>query len=185
MGHVTVGHALLGLLVPGERHGYDLKRRYDQQFPAARPLASAQVYATLARLSRDGLVVQGEPERDGGPDRTAYGLTPEGREELRRWLDEVEPPAPFVANPLAVKLTVAVLTAGEPAAQDYLRRQRAAHLQRMRDYTRAKTEPGVAIAELLAADYALEHLNADLLWIENAMARTAVLTEEVTSWNHT
>lgn len=55
----------------------------------------------------------------------------------------------------------------------------------MRDYTRAKTEPGVTVAELLAADYALEHLNADLLWIENALARTPVLTEEVTSWNHT
>lgn len=182
---MTVGHALLGLLVPGERHGYELKRRYDQQFPAARPLASAQVYSTLARLSRDGFVVQGEPERDGGPDRTAYTLTTEGRGELQRWLGEVEPPSPFVTNPLVVKLTVAVLTAGEPAAQDYLRRQRAAHLDRMRDFTRAKLEPDVALAELLAADYALEHLNADLHWIENALARTATLTEEVSTWNHT
>lgn len=182
---MTVGHALLGLLVPGESHGYELRRRYDQQFPAARPLASAQVYSTLARLSRDGLVVQGEPERDGGPDRTAYTLTDRGRGELRRWLDEAQPPSPFVANPLAVKLTVAVLTAGEPAAQEYLRRQRAAHLGRMREYTRAKTEPGIPLAGLLAAEYALEHLNADLLWIENALARTAALTEEVSSWNHT
>ncbi|WP_432543564.1 PadR family transcriptional regulator [Kineococcus sp. SYSU DK002] len=178
---MSLGHVLLGLLVPGERHGYELKRNYDARFPAARPLASAQVYSTLARLARDGFVVQQEPERVGGPDRTAYALTPSGREELHRWLEEVEPPSPFVANPLAVKVTVAVLIAGGDAARDYLHRQRRAHLERMRTYTRLKTEPGAALTEVLAADYALEHLNADLHWIETASARVAALTEEITS----
>ncbi|NAZ84540.1 PadR family transcriptional regulator [Kineococcus indalonis] len=177
---MSLGHVLLGLLVPGERHGYELKRHYDARFPAARPLASAQVYATLARLARDGFVQQQEPERVGGPDRTAYALTAEGRAELQRWLEEVEPPSPFVANPLAVKVTVAVLIAGGDAARDYLHRQRAAHLERMRVYTRTKTAPGAALTEVLAADYALEHLNADLHWIDTALARVAALTEEIT-----
>lgn len=178
---MSLGHVLLGLLVPGDRHGYDLKRSYDSRFPAARPLASAQVYTALGKLARDGLVVAGDPERAGGPDRTAYALTPQGREEFARWLEEIEPPSPFVANPLAVKVTLALLTSGEQTARAYLRRQRAAHLERMRDYTRLKTSPDARLAEVLAADYALEHLNADLRWIDNALARATALTEEITA----
>ncbi len=178
---MSLGHVLLGLLVPGDRHGYELKQSYDARFPAARPLASGQVYAALSRLTRDGLVVPGAPERAGGPDRTAYALTEVGRAEFARWLDEVEPPSPFVANPLAVKVTLAVLTSGEQAARAYLRRQRAAHLQRMREYTRLKTSPDVSLAGVLAADYALEHLDADLRWIDNALTRATALTKELTA----
>jgi DNA-binding PadR family transcriptional regulator len=180
---MSLGHVLLGLLAPGEKHGYDLKRRYDQQFPAARPLAAAQVYSTLARLTRDGFVEVAGTGRGGGPDRTAFALTTQGRSELDRWLGEVEPPSPFVTNPLALKLTIAAVVAGHEAAGDYLRRQREAHLRRMREYTKVKTDPASGLAEQLAADYAIEHLNADLQWIDNATARVAALTEEVATWN--
>lgn len=176
-----LGHVLMGLLVEGERHGYELKRSYDTRFPAARPLASAQVYTALGKLTRDGLVVPGTPERAAGPDRTAYALTGEGRTEFVRWLEEIEPPSPFVANPLAVKVTLAVLTSGEQAARAYLRRQRTAHLERMRDYTRLKTTADASLAQVLAADYALEHLDADLRWIDNALTRATAFTEEITA----
>lgn len=175
---MSLGHVLLGLLSSGDRHGYELKRHYDVRFPAARPLATAQIYATLGRLDRDGFVRPGRTERVGGPDRTAYTLTPAGRDELRRWLLEVEEPYPFVANALAEKVTVAVLTSGDDAAASYLRRQREAHLARMRAFTRTKTDPAAALAEVLAADYAIEHLNADLRWIDNALARVRALSEE-------
>ena len=176
---MSLGHVFLGLLLLGEEHGYELKRRYAERFPEARPLASAQVYTTLNRLDRDGLIAKGAVERVAGPDRTAYALTPEGRLELSRWLEEVEPPSPFVANALAMKLTVAVLASGDDFAREYLRRQRAAHLARMRDYTRVKTEPGAPMTSVLAADYALEHLNADLRWLDNALLRTADLSKEI------
>ncbi len=178
---MSLGHVLLGLLVPGDRHGYELKRSYDSRFPAARPLASAQVYTALGKLTRDGLVEPGARERAAGPDRTAYTLTDQGRTEFGRWLEEIEPPSPFVSNPLAVKVTLAVLTSGEQAARSYLRRQRAAHLERMRDYTRLKTSPTASLAEVLAADYALEHLDADLRWIDNALTRATALTQELTA----
>ena len=54
-GSVTA-HVVLGLLAGGPRHGYELKRAHDQRLPQAKPLAFGQVYATLARLARDGLV---------------------------------------------------------------------------------------------------------------------------------
>ncbi|GAB6899343.1 PadR family transcriptional regulator [Kineosporia succinea] len=174
-------HVMLGLLAGGEQHGYELKRLYDLRFPAARPLASAQVYSTLARLARDGMVVAGEPERVGGPDRTSYALTPQGQEEFVAWLQEVEPPSPFVANPLAVKVTLFLLTAGADGARGYLRRQREAHMRRMREYTQVKTDPAGSLAMVLEADYAIEHLDADLRWMGSALARVELLEKEITS----
>ena len=53
---------LLGLLSAGPGHGYDLKRSWDHWFAASKPLAYGQVYATLARLVRDGLITQVETE---------------------------------------------------------------------------------------------------------------------------
>ena len=176
---MSFSHVVLGLLADGERHGYELKRQYDAHFPAARPLAPAQVYMTLARLERNGLVAPGPVERAGGPDRTLYAMTPAGRAELDQWLADVETPAPFVANPLSTKVTLALLAADAGTATDYLRRQRAAHLTRMREYTRVKTDPDSSPARVLAADYALNHLDADLRWIDTALDRVSALSEEI------
>ena len=178
---MALAHVILGLLAGGERHGYDLKRQHDVRFPLARPLPAAQVYATLDRLHRDGLVAPGAVERSGGPDRPSYGVTAAGRAELDRWLADVEGPEPFVASPLSVKVTLALLVAGDAAATDYLRRQRAAHLVRMRELTRTVTDPDTSIAAVLAADYALDHLDADLRWIDTALSRVTAYSEELRS----
>lgn len=172
---------MLGLLSRGQQHGYDLKRAHDEQFPAAKPLAYGQVYATLQRLEKQGLVDPVTVERVDGPDRTVYALTDAGRAELHTWLESPEPPSPHVANPLAVKVTLTILAAGEAEASAYLQRQRAAHLDRMRHYTRAKTAPESSLPEVLAADYALAHLDADLRWIDAALQRVGALTKEITS----
>lgn len=168
---MSTGHVLMGLLVSGERHGYDLKREHDQVFAGAKPLAFGQVYATLERLQKKRHVEAVEVERVDGPDRTVFALTVGGREELDRWLSEIEPPAPHVANPLAVKATIALLVGDEQQARRYLAAQRAAHLTRMRHYTHVKTAPETGLAEVLAADYAIAHLDADLQWLDLALAR--------------
>jgi len=178
---MSTGHMLLGLLAEGERHGYELKREHDARFPAARPLAFGQVYATLERLRKSGLVSAATSVKVDGPQRTPFTMTPAGRDEFERWLTEVQPPSPYVANPLSVKVTLALLTAGEPLAQDFLRRQRDAHLSRMREYTRLKSRPDSSLAEVLAADYALTHLDADLRWIDAALERVAELNKELHS----
>lgn len=177
---MTVGHVLMGLLAPGDRHGYDLKRQHDERFPAARPIAPGVVYGALERLRRDGLVAAGDPTRAGGPDRTAFGLTGAGRAELHRWLTDVEPPGPHVTNPLAVKVTLLLLTAGEDAVRDQLGRQRAAHLAAMRVHTRVKNDPATPLPRVLAADYAINHLDADLRWIDTALARVSEFADALT-----
>jgi DNA-binding PadR family transcriptional regulator len=181
---VAVGHVLLGLLAGRERHGYDLKRQYDARFPAARPLAFGQVYAALETLTRRGWVERAGSAKAGAAERTSFRLTADGRSEFDRWLAEVEPPAPHADNPFQVKVTLALLAAGPAEATTFLRAQRSAHLARMRDYVRRTTDPAAALAEVLAADYALTHLEADLRWLEAAEARVGDLARELDRPTH-
>ncbi|MFG3548178.1 PadR family transcriptional regulator [Streptomyces sp. NPDC047725] len=174
---MSTRHILLGLLASGPSHGYDLKRRHDERFPQARPLAYGQVYTTLQRLVRDGLAEVEGTGSDGGPERTAYRATEDGLGELARWAGEVAPPAPFVTNEIFAKVVVSILTGGD--ADAYLLTQRAAHMGRMRELTALKTAPGADLTTVLSADYALNHLDADLRWMTTTAARLTTLTAEV------
>ncbi len=181
MGCVSTPHVLLGLLVAGPQYGYELKRAHDERLPQAKPLAYGQVYATLGRLERDGYVQQSGQDRDGGPDRTTYALTPAGRTRLDEWLATVEPPAPYVTSTLFSKVVVSLLAADADHAREYLTAQRAAHIQRLRELTTVKTTPGAAVGDVVAADYAIAHLDADLRWLQATMQRVADLHREVRS----
>jgi len=178
---MSTAHVLLGLLAGGPRHGYDLKRAHDDRLPRAKPLAYGQVYATLGRLERDGLVSEAGQDREGGPDRTSYEITDDGRQHLDTWLSAVEPPAPYVTSELFSKVVVALLAADAGRARDYLVAQRAAHVSRMRELTTAKSEPEASVGDVIAADYAIGHLEADLRWLQTTLARVADLQKEVTS----
>ncbi|MHA3701579.1 PadR family transcriptional regulator [Jatrophihabitans sp. YIM 134969] len=176
---MATGHVLLGLLARGERHGYELKRQYDSRFPAAKPLAFGQVYAALDALARRGLVEAAVVEKAGAAERTSFRMTAGGRAELDRWLAEVEPPAQHAGNPFQLKVTLALLAADEAVAASYLRAQRSAHLARMRHFVRLTSDPDAPLAEVLAADYALTHLEADLRWLEAAETRVGDLAREL------
>ncbi|MFC8593841.1 PadR family transcriptional regulator [Streptomyces atroolivaceus] len=186
---MSTRHVLLGLLAAGPSHGYELKRQYDARFPQARPLAYGQVYTTLQRLVRDGLAAVEGTGSDGGPERTLYRSTAEGARELGRWAQEITAPAPFVTNEIFAKVVVSILVAAagpggaqdgpEPDAAAHLRAQRAAHMERMRELTALKTTPGADLSTVLAADYALAHLDADVRWMTTTTARIDTLTAEV------
>ncbi|MEU2612228.1 PadR family transcriptional regulator [Micromonospora sp. NPDC007271] len=178
---MSTPHVLLGLLVGGARHGYDLKRAHDERLPRSRPLAFGQVYATLARLQRDGLVVPAGQERDGGPDRTAYALTEDGRAALDRWLATVESPMPYVASTLFAKVVVALLVADVERARSYLIAQRRAHTERLRELTAVKSAPSASLDDVIAADFAINHLDADLRWLHTTLDRVADWHREVHS----
>ena len=167
---MSVGHALLGILARGPAHGYDLKREHDARFPEAKPLAFGQVYATLARLDRDGHVEVAETAQGGGPERTVYTLTPEGRRTLSDWLEQVEPAGPYPADEL-VRKTVTALHLGTDAA-GFLGRQRVQHMARMRELVSAQAVE-VELGARIALDHTIAHLDADLRWLETAAARVA------------
>ncbi|WP_406494147.1 PadR family transcriptional regulator [Streptomyces sp. NBC_00846] len=182
---MSTRHVLLGLLAGGPSHGYDLKRRYDERFPQARPLAYGQVYTTLQRLVRDGLAAVEGTDSDGGPERTLYRSTDEGSRELATWTAEITPPALFVTNEIFAKVVVSILVAaaaGSDRTSDaaaYLQAQRTAHMARMRELTALKTVPGTDLSTVLSADYAIAHLDADVRWMTTTASRLTTLTAEV------
>lgn len=176
---MSSAQVLLGLLAVGPQHGYELKRAHDERLPRAKPLGYGQVYATLGRLARDGLITPAGQDREGGPDRTSYAITDAGREALDQWLDVVEPPMPYVSSVMFAKVTMALLVVGSERARNYLIAQRQAHTERLRELTLAKTDPSASLAEVLAADFAIAHLDADLRWLRTTLDRVAERQREV------
>jgi DNA-binding PadR family transcriptional regulator len=174
---MSVPMALLGLLDREPSHGYDLKRDYDAYFGRGRPLPFGQVYATLARLARDGKAVAGVAEPGAGPDRKRYTITQTGKYEVEEWLSEPIPAEPYLQIDLFVKVVLSLML-GRPA-EEYLDVQRAAHLQRMRELTDLKRQGN--LVDVLLADHGLFHLEADLRWIDLTAARLTALAEEVAS----
>ena len=171
---MSVAPALLGLLQSGPRHGYDLKRAYDERFGQSRPLAYGQVYATLARLLRNGLV-EVESEPGDGPDRKRYAITDAGVSDVEQWLAQPEKPEPYLQSTLYTKVVLALLTGRDAAA--VLDTQRAEHLRLMRELTRRKADGD--LADQLVCDHALFHLEADLRWLELTAARLEQLAATV------
>jgi DNA-binding PadR family transcriptional regulator len=163
---MSFGHALLGLLEEGPQHGYELKHRYDANFPGARPLPFGQVYATLARLHRDGLVDIAAVESGAGPDRKLYVITPAGVTDLERWVDEPTPVG-LVRSELLSRVVVALISGRNPDA--VLDAQRAEHLSRMREVTERRRTADLVGA--MACDFELFHLEADVKWIEHSARR--------------
>ncbi|MFD7285999.1 PadR family transcriptional regulator [Streptomyces sp. NPDC059863] len=172
---MSIGHTLLGLLESGPRHGYDLKRSFDDRFGRDRPLHYGQVYSTMSRLLKNGLVVVDGVEAGGGPERKRYAITEAGVTDVAGWLAKPENPEPYLQSTLYTKVVIALLT-GRSAA-DLLDAQRAEHLRMMRSLTSRKREGD--LADQLICDHALFHLEADLRWLELTTARLDRLRKDI------
>jgi DNA-binding PadR family transcriptional regulator len=160
-------YPFLALLASGPAHGYELKQAFETRFGhLLPPLNAGQIYTTLGRLERDGLVRADHVEQDGRPNKRVYELTDEGRTALAEW---VAAPAPGtrLKDEFFMKLVLAGLTGvAEPKA--LIERQRREYLQSLRDLAElaaARRGNGDPTAELLIEGAAL-HLQADLEWLD-------------------
>lgn len=172
---MSIGHTLLGLLESGPRHGYDLKRAFDEKFGHDKPLHYGQVYSTMSRLLKNGLVEVDGVESGEGPERKRYAITDAGVTDVQQWLATPEKPEPYLQSTLYTKVVLALLTRRDAA--ELLDSQRAAHLRMMRTLTERKR--GGDLADQLICDHALFHLEADLRWLELTAARLEKLALEV------
>ncbi|MFF4700158.1 PadR family transcriptional regulator [Streptomyces chattanoogensis] len=172
---MSIGHTLLGLLESGPRHGYDLKRAFDAHFGHDRPLHYGQVYSTMSRLLKNGLVEVDAVEPGAGPERKRYAITDAGVTDVAQWLARPEKPEPYLQSTLYTKVVLALLT--DRNAAEMLDTQRAEHLRLMRGLTERKR--GGDLADQLICDHALFHLEADLRWLELTAARLDRLAETV------
>lgn len=157
-------HVLLGLLARQPRHGYDLKHLVEQTLGSNWEINFGQIYTTLGRLERDGLVTSQVDTEDARGKRT-YTIAEAGQTELEAWLNQaVEKKEPF-RDEFLVRLIVRTL-AGCGDAMESIARQRQTYLQQLRDLTalaaRAEEQPYVA----LLAEGVILHLQADLRWVD-------------------
>ena len=78
----SVQNALMALLAERPRHGYELRDLFEAALGGHWDLNCGQIYSSLERLARDGLVVEESIEKGGGPDKRLWALTEEGKREL-------------------------------------------------------------------------------------------------------
>src|SRR6266498_2197559 len=161
-------YVFLALLASGPAHGYQLKRRHDALFASGwGPINIGQIYVTLGRLERDGLVTHRTVQQAGRSDRKVYELTELGRKALETWLGE-PPDVPLPKSDLLLKLVSASLVGAPdaPDAQAVVGAHRQRCLQALRDLDGAVADaaPG-SVAALLAQGTGL-HLQAELRWLD-------------------
>ena len=158
--------ALLALLAKEPAHGYELKQALEQTFGQAYPAPNiGQVYVTLQRLARDGLVRSEDVIQSSRPNKRVYELTETGREALATWVAEPFDAA-HVRDQFFMKLILAPL-AGVADRMTLINKQRRHYLNLMRGLSNlaATTRRDNRIARLLI-EGAMLHLQADLDWLE-------------------
>ncbi len=157
---------LLALLAKEPAHGYELKARLEQIFGEACPPPNiGQIYLTLQRLERDGLVRGQDVVQSARPNKRVYELTGAGREALAAWI-EAPDDGPRVRDDFFIKLALGPL-GGATDRLGLINRQRRHYLTLMRGLSGLATEipDGDRNARLLI-ERAMLHLQADLDWLE-------------------
>lgn len=172
----SVKYALLGLLAEEPRHGYDLKGAFEELMGGSWELNIGQVYSTLSRLERDGLVASEVVPQDLVPDRKVYAVTEVGRKELEAWLTEPSDGPVRLKNEVYVKVALLDLL-GEGDPDELLAGQRAQYLQRLSELSELADDEGLDGRARLLVEGARLHVEADLRWLDLCEAR---LTEEGT-----
>lgn len=166
---MPVKHGLLALLAEAPAHGYQLKADFEHRTGGAWELNIGQVYTTLQRLERDGLV---HPEDDDEDDRRTYAITSAGRAALDAWYG-----TPLVAMPpprdeVAIKVLLA-MAAPEVDVHTVIQRQRTAVLEHLQALTRRKrtADPLHDLAVVLHLDALVLRAEAEIRWLETCETR--------------
>jgi len=178
---MSVRQSLLALLDGGESYGYQLRSEFERRTGGTWPVNIGQVYSTLDRLERDGLVAAGARNEEG---QRPYAITAAGREVVRTWFDEPVLRSGLARDELAMKLALAV-SRGDEEVRRVIQTQRSATLRTLQDLTRTKlagerddgpdTRGGRAgtpddIAGALVLESLIFQVEAEARWLDYAEA---------------
>jgi DNA-binding PadR family transcriptional regulator len=154
----------LALLAGESGHGYELKQTLEQEFGQLLPALNAgQIYSTLARLERDGLIA-GEGVAGDSRRKRVYELTESGRAALTGWI-ETPVPGTRLKDEFFMKFVV-VASAGLAQPQTLVEGQRREYLQSLRDLDALLAANGKGLTAELLVEGAVLHLKADLEWLD-------------------
>ncbi|WP_182898567.1 PadR family transcriptional regulator [Microbispora sp. H10830] len=176
---MSVRHGLLALLSRGPRYGYQLRAEFEASTAETWPLNIGQVYTTLSRLERDGLVSRDDQGDQNEQGRVRYAITPEGRDELDRWFAKPVSRADRPRDELVIKLAMAVTTPGVDVAA-VIRAQRSATMRGLQELTRAlrSLDASSEAAQRLVIDSMIFHAEAEQRWLDHCEAVLARPSEE-------
>ncbi|GAB3792500.1 PadR family transcriptional regulator [Nocardioides ungokensis] len=174
---MSVRQALLALLEQGPMYGYQLRAEFEQRTGSTWPLNIGQVYTTLTRLERDGLVEGTGADDEDSSHGAIYRVTPAGRDEVSAWFTtpvaRTQPPR----DELAIKLAIAVTVPGVDVGA-VIQQQRSATMTALQDYTRLKRggraaapEDRADMAWSLVLDSLVFAAEAEIRWLDHCEAR--------------
>lgn len=165
---MSVRHALLALLSEGPKYGHQLRQEFEARTGEVWPLNVGQVYTTLQRLERDGLV-----ESDGSEDgpQKGFRITEHGEAELAAWLrtppDLSSPPR----DELVIKILIAVQVL-DVDVHEVVQAHRRYLVQLMQEWTRLKEHAADRdLGFALAVDAELFRIDAVVRWLDAADGR--------------
>jgi len=170
---VSVRHALLALLSEGPKYGLQLREEFEARTGEVWPLNVGQVYTTLQRLERDGLVSADDASQDGREKtpQNIFRITAEGQRELVGWLrtppDLSSPPR----DELVMKILVATRVPGTDVPE-VIQVHRRYLVELMQQWTRIKeAEADSDLSLALVVDAELFRLDAVIRWLDAADGR--------------
>jgi DNA-binding PadR family transcriptional regulator len=166
---MSIRYALLALLSEGPKYGLQLRQEFEERTGEVWPLNVGQVYTTLQRLERDGLVESDDTGTEG--PQKGFRITPEGMAELAGWLrtppDLSSPPR----DELVIKVLIALRVPGVDP-QEVIQAHRRYLVQLMQEWTRLKEyAAGRDLGFALVVDAELFRLDAVIRWLDAADGR--------------
>ena len=178
---MSVRHALLALLSEGPKYGLQLREEFEARTGEVWPLNGGQVYTTLQRLERDGLV-ESDGTGEEGPQK-GFLISAEGEQELARWLRT----PPDLSSPPRDELVMKVLVALYVPSADVhavIQAHRRYLVELMQQWTRIKEyDAGSDLSMSLAIDAELFRLDSVVRWLDAAEARVnRAGTEGAATW---
>jgi len=174
---MSVRQGLLALLDENDMYGYQLRATFEQRTGATWPLNIGQVYTTLDRLERDGLVQKDGGDGDG---HVMYSITPAGRSDVRDWftapVSRTSPPR----NELAIKLALGLTIPGTDIGA-VIQAQRAVSIRALQEYTKTRRETAslqrpADTARLMVLDSLIFQTEAEVRWLDLCEARLMQLS---------
>jgi len=178
---MSLDHAILGFVNELPRSGYDLKKAFNASVAHIWPANQSQIYRTLARLEREGLVEVRVILQEGKPNRNVYHITERGLQELRRWL-AAPLPLPdvreaflvqvFFADTITVAEIVGLLEARASMHRERLELYRGFHRKLAEDPPKGEWDK---VLDPLIVDTGILQQEAWLAWLDRALDRVKAL----------
>jgi len=165
---MAIREGLLAALSHGARNGYQIKSDFETITGGVWKLNVGQVYTTLERLERDGLV-----EADSEVEGKKYVMTSDGRAELARWWEATDIDNPPPRDELMLKILTA-LDGGNEFALKAVEKHRSVLttlLQERRQKMRSNSETSDWLAAQLVNDALMFRAEADLRWLDQCESR--------------